>query len=180
MRKFGDDGPTRSELGNKIQYEGFLSPLALRRFGEYMRRHQVQEDGNLRESDNWQKGIPLESYMDSLLRHILDVWGIHRKWWETSEDGDEMEDLLCAVLFNVQGYLHEIVKKRKGIVPFRRLVENTTNYTIPAGTAWEQEVPIKYHCSQCVHHVPAGMVCLKAKLLLTPNPEVGNCPFFEQ
>ena len=114
MRNFGDDGPTRSELGKKVQYEGYLSPLTIRRFGEYMRKHQTQEDGQDREADNWQKGdgIPQASYMDSLLRHFIDIWGIQRGHWDVSEDGDGIEDLLCALLFNAMGLLHEKVRVR--------------------------------------------------------------------
>ena len=89
-----------------------MSPLTVRRFGEYMRKHQVQEDGKVRESDNWQKGIPLKSYMDSLVRHLIDVWGIHRGAWSESDDGGDLEDVLCGVKFNVDGLLHELVKKR--------------------------------------------------------------------
>lgn len=111
MRDF-EKGATRSDLGNKIQYEGFMSPLTTRRYGEYMRQHQTQEDGKKRASDNWQKGIPDESYMDSILRHMVDVWGIHRKAWLLSEDGCDFEDVLCALKFNVDGLLHETVKKR--------------------------------------------------------------------
>jgi len=64
MRQF-DSGATRSNDDNKPDYEGFLSPLVIRRFGEYMVKHQIQEDGKKRASDNWQKGIPKDQYIKS-------------------------------------------------------------------------------------------------------------------
>jgi len=109
MRKFAS-GATRSSDEGKIDYEGFLSPLALRRFGEYMQKHQVCEDGSLRASDNWQKGIPVDSYFKSLWRHFIDAWSAHRGW----PHNESLEDALCAVVFNAQGALHEVIKARLG------------------------------------------------------------------
>jgi len=74
-----------------------------------MNKHRHQADGTLRASDNWQKGIPQDSYMKSLWRHLFDVWKNHRGL-ETPESEEEN---LCAVIFNASGKLHEIVKERK-------------------------------------------------------------------
>jgi len=101
MRTF-PSGATRDTDGVKADYEGFLSPLVIRRFGAYMHRHRVQADGTPRASDNWQKGIPQDAYIQSAWRHFLDVWSAHRG--DTTVD---IEDALCALFFNVQGYLHE-------------------------------------------------------------------------
>ncbi len=101
MRTF-DTGATRDGDANKLDYEGFLSPIVLRRFAAYMHKHRVQPDGGLRDSDNWQKGIPLDAYMKSMFRHFMDVWAAHRGF-----DAPSMEESLCALLFNVQGYFHE-------------------------------------------------------------------------
>lgn len=112
MRTF-DTGATRDTDEGKPDYEGFLSPRVIERFGAYMNKNRVQADGSLRDSDNWQKGIPLEAYMKSLWRHFLDVWTLHRRIVVNdiyvSEDVGEMEEALCAVLFNTQGYLHEFL-----------------------------------------------------------------------
>jgi hypothetical protein len=108
IRKF-NTGATRDGDKEKFDYEGFLSPLVLDRFAAYMHKHRVQPDGNLRASDNWQKGIPLDAYMKSGFRHFMDWWRQHRG--EVRQD--YLEDSLCALLFNVQGYLHEIIKLRK-------------------------------------------------------------------
>jgi hypothetical protein len=99
-------GATRDSDDHKYDYEGFLSPLVLERFAEYMHKHRIQADGSLRDSDNWQKGIPRAQYMKSMFRHFMDVWLRHRGY---SPDGPEFEEALCALLFNVMGYLHEML-----------------------------------------------------------------------
>lgn len=102
-------GASRDTNEGKHDYEGFLSPLVIKRFGEYMNKHRKQSDGSLRASDNWQKGIPLDAYIKSAWRHFLDWWFEHRG--HKSREG--LEDALCALLFNVQGYLHEYLKKNE-------------------------------------------------------------------
>lgn len=105
MRKF-ESGATRDEDKDKIDFEGFLSPTVLKRYGEYMHKHRVQADGQLRNSDNWQKGIPQDQYIKSMFRHFIDVWFNHRN----SDYHTDMEESLCALMFNVMGYLHEELK----------------------------------------------------------------------
>jgi hypothetical protein len=59
-------------------------------------------------------GIPLKEYMRSLMRHTWDVWKIHRGYIARDRKTGEiitMKRALCAVIFNVQGYLHEYLKK---------------------------------------------------------------------
>jgi hypothetical protein len=106
-------GATRDTAEGKPNYEGYLSPIAIRRFGEYMLKHQVQPDGSTRRGDNWQKGIPLDDYIDSGFRHFMDWWLAHRGWG----DLDEIEDALCGVIFNAQGYLHTILAMKETIQP---------------------------------------------------------------
>lgn len=98
-----ETGATRDTEQGKFDYEGFLSVLALRRFGEYMHKNRFQRDGQLRDSDNWQKGIPQDVYIKSAFRHFMD-------WWLAHREGRVDEEALCAVMFNVQGYLHEALK----------------------------------------------------------------------
>lgn len=110
-----DTGATRNLDNDKHDYEGFLSPLVIRRFGEYMHSHRMQADGNLRDSDNWQKGIPQDQYMKSMWRHFLDTWEIHRGGRPVDKETGAyitMDDALSALLFNVQGMLHETMKGR--------------------------------------------------------------------
>lgn len=103
-----DTGATRDTQEGKPDYEGYLSPLVLWAFGQYMLKHQVQHDGQIRTSDNWQRGIPKESYMKSLFRHFMDLWLYHRGFPEYPRE--EIKDALCGILFNCQGYLHELLK----------------------------------------------------------------------
>ena len=105
MRTF-DTGATRDSDENKPDYEGFLSPLVLVRYGEYMMKHQVQADGDLRSSDNWQHGIPKDAYIKSAFRHFMDWWLEHDGY----ESREGLEEALCALMFNVMGYLHEELK----------------------------------------------------------------------
>ena len=109
MRTFSS-GATRDSDHGKLDFEGFLSPLALQAFAEYMHANRVQSDGNVRASDNWQKGIPLDAYMKSMWRHFFAVWSTYRDEIDTGSTKNEQVQNLCALLFNVQGMLHEILK----------------------------------------------------------------------
>jgi hypothetical protein len=102
MRVF-ETGATRDSDETKPDYEGYLSPLVIEEFGRYMTRHRLQADGSLRASDNWQKGIPADAYMKSMWRHFFAVWKGHRQGAPSVED-------LMGLLFNVQGYTHELLK----------------------------------------------------------------------
>lgn len=113
MTQFGT-GATRSAQGDRIDPRGFISPKAMRVFCEYMLRNQRQADGRKRASDNWKRGMPVPRYMESFFRHSL---ALHEAW-ETflyadpaSEGAYEAYQTLiehaCAILFNIQGFLHE-------------------------------------------------------------------------
>lgn len=97
---------------DKYDYEGFLSPLVIERYGRYMHKNRTQKDGALRDSDNWQKGMPLTAYMKSGWRHFWEWWSFHRRKKLELFDSIALEDALCALLFNVMGYLHETIKAR--------------------------------------------------------------------
>ena len=117
MRMF-KSGATRSSDDDKLDYEGFLSPLVLERYAEYMHKHRKQADGKIRASDNWQKGIPFTAYMKSLWRHLKDLWTLHRGIGVLDrEDGHVVskEEALCAILFNCSGYLHELLAGKQEI-----------------------------------------------------------------
>ena len=108
MRQF-PSGSTRGGEKGKLDFEGFLSPLVVQAYAEFVHKHRIQEDGKTRDSDNWQKGIPFPVYMKSMWRHFMDVWTIHRKW----NDDADIKEALCALMFNAQGYLHEILKRER-------------------------------------------------------------------
>lgn len=109
-------GASRDTDEGKLDYEGFLSSLVIQRFARYMHENRKMKDGSYRDSDNWQKGMPLDAYMKSMWRHFMEVWAIHR---DIGVNGDldalreDQERALCALLFNVQGYLHELLVKRE-------------------------------------------------------------------
>ncbi len=111
MRQF-DTGATRNTDLDKLDFEGFLSPLVIKRYAEYLNKHRTQADGKIRDSDNWQKGIPLRVYMKSLWRHFFDMWSWHRNSVKNNpdEDNERREEAICAVIFNASGYLHELLK----------------------------------------------------------------------
>jgi len=115
MRTF-DTGATRDSDDTKLDYEGFLSPVALKRYAMYLNEHRIQADGKMRDSDNWQKGIPLDTYMKSMFRHFMDLWFRHRGYCVFDDrDTHEItsEEALCAVIFNAFGYLHELLSKQR-------------------------------------------------------------------
>jgi hypothetical protein len=52
--------------------------------------------------------------MKSMWRHFMDVWEIHRTGG-VLRDGDryiDLDEALMALLFNVMGYAHEILKEK--------------------------------------------------------------------
>lgn len=113
MRKF-ETGATRDADADKPDYEGFISPLVTKRFGQYMHHHRKQSDGSLRSADNWQKGIPLHAYASSLRRHIED-WHLHHDGFPEEAVDPDIESVLCAIMFNVQGYLFEVLKAKRDV-----------------------------------------------------------------
>jgi hypothetical protein len=108
VRKF-ETGATRDTDTDKYTYAAFFSPEVLERRAAYMHKHRHQADGSLRPGDNWQKGIPKDAYVDSLLRHVVDVWKEHKGL--PAPDG--MEEAICAAMFNLEGLLYEILKDKK-------------------------------------------------------------------
>lgn len=112
-----ETGAIRDIEGDKLDIEGFLSPLVIEEYSRYMHKCRQTATG-LRDSDNWQKGIPVNRYMKSLIRHAIAVWKTHRYWGKKGEllgtEGYRVEmylkEELCAVIFNAMGYLFELVK----------------------------------------------------------------------
>lgn len=105
-------GATRGANDNKLSYKGFLSPIVLKRYAEYMHRarlRDIPEGQTIRQPDNWKKGIDKEHYADSLVRHTVEFWeALERKWPE--QGSEALRDTLCAIMFNAMGYLYEDLK----------------------------------------------------------------------
>lgn len=107
VKRTFDTGATRDTDEGKLDFEGFLSPTVLKAFAEYMNKNRKMADGSVRDSDNWQKGIPKDAYMKSMWRHFFDVWQNHRG---ISTHDDDITNL-TALMFNVMGMLHEKLKE---------------------------------------------------------------------
>lgn len=107
VRKF-ETGATRDLDAHKLDFEGFLSPAVLTRYAEYMHKHREQPDGAMRDSDNWQRGIPKDVYIKSAWRHFLDWWLVHRGF----KARECLEEALCALVFNIMGYLERLLTER--------------------------------------------------------------------
>ena len=111
-----ETGATRNLSTTKINPAKALSPLVIQRYSEYMRDMRKQKDGTLRADDNWQKGISLESFVESGQRHSLHWWMIDAGHKYLSEDDGheiDVEEACCALMFNVMGYLHESLKAKR-------------------------------------------------------------------
>lgn len=113
LRTF-ETGATRDIDIGKLDYDGFLSPFVLEAFAIYMDINRTQADGTERASDNWQKGIPPGTYMKSGWRHFFDWWKLYRKLMRGGEiQPGEMLAATCGLMFNVNGFLHEILKENE-------------------------------------------------------------------
>lgn len=109
-----DGGATRSPDTGRYDPEGFLSPIVIERFCEHMQANRIQTDGVLRDSDNWQRGLPLSVYMKGMWRHFLHLWTRHRGYKVMDPAaGKDIEEDLCALIFNAHGMLFEILKDKR-------------------------------------------------------------------
>ena len=118
-----ETGATRDTSKDKPDYEGFLSPLVLEAYGRFMHYNREMEDGSLRESDNWQLGIPRNNYMKSLWRHHVDLHLHHRGFGHHAKQ--TLVWTLCAIIFNASGYLHELLKSDNGLLGVDEQMEIT-------------------------------------------------------
>ena len=116
MRQF-NTGATRDSEEGKYDFEGFLSPIVIEAYAKYMHKHRKQADGNLRDSDNWQKGFGDKHFdvcIKSLWRHFVDLWFLHRGY--IHKDGKDRhtitkEEALMAMLFNIMAYAYKFLKE---------------------------------------------------------------------
>lgn len=135
-----DTGATRDTSEGKLDMEGFTHPMVEKQFAKYMNMNRIQSDGQLRDSDNWQKGIPKKEYVKSLRRHHDDNW---QEWRGHATEAGVIA-ALCGIIFNAKGLLLEILKDRDfelqdfdGDEPTPEMKErqdriNTTDYKVPS------------------------------------------------
>lgn len=103
-----DTGATRSSEDGKIDPEGFLSPLVIEEYCHYMHACRIQDDGQLRASDNWQQGMPKPRYMRSIWRHFLTMWSA----WRRDDERTVLVEIM-ALLFNLMGFAHVLLTERR-------------------------------------------------------------------
>jgi len=103
-----ETGAYRDGQIGKPDYEGYISPLVIKGFGKYMLKHQNQSNGIMRESDNWQKGIPKEAYIKSMIRHQQDLW----MEWRGYKSRDGLDEAMYGLMFNIMGFIFETEKER--------------------------------------------------------------------
>lgn len=103
MRQFST-GAIRDADDTKEDYIETTSWTAFKRYAQYMTGKKKKYG-----TGNFKKGIPVESYEQSLLRHI-------QKYLENKYEGgliEKEEDHLSACVFNIFGIMHEEERKRK-------------------------------------------------------------------
>jgi hypothetical protein len=103
VRKFAS-GAIRDQDDSKEDYSETISWTAFKRYAQFMTR-QKKKYG----TGNFKKGIPIESYEQSLLRHV-------QKYMENKYEQGIVEvdyDHLSAIVFNVFGIMHEEERVRK-------------------------------------------------------------------
>lgn len=140
-----DTGATRDTAEGKLDYDGFLSPAVLKQYAKFMNMNRLQSDGKLRDSDNWQKGIPMDVYRSSAYRHWMEFWTEARmpKGMQTRLD---LIGPACGLLFNIMGYMHEWLKTHDMVdfdgdeptVEMRERQAKVANQTHPVGVGTER------------------------------------------
>jgi len=117
MRNF-ETGAVRDNDEGKEDYVETISWTALKRHAKYMTSKKGRYG-----SGNFKKGIPIESYEQSLVRHL-------QKYFENKyEDGvcEVDDDHLAAMIFNICGIMHE--EERANKTPDHKLVNKITEFT---------------------------------------------------
>ena len=98
MTRTFKSGAIRDDDHTKPDYIETVSWTAFRKFGEYMTSKKSKYGAG-----NFKKGINIESYEQSMVRHL-------QKYLENKYEGgidEPNEDHLSALVFNVFGILHE-------------------------------------------------------------------------
>jgi len=103
VRKF-KTGAIRDNDENKVNFIETISWTAFNRYAKYMTGKATKYGRG-----NFKKGIPIESYEESLIRHIDKYL---RNKYENGDD-EKNEDHLAAAVFNLFGIMHEEEKIKK-------------------------------------------------------------------
>jgi hypothetical protein len=146
-RTFGS-GAYRDQDKTKLQYRRCLSHRVLKSFAEFMRKHNTMTDGTRRNEENWKKGFPQESFMDSKFRHFMYSWEVYEEFGDIKE----LIESLNAELFNVMGWLDLLLKPGMTIKKFRKSMGEVSK---PGMTIKKFRKAL-----ETVHYVP----CIKSKI----------------
>lgn len=91
-------GAIRDTQSGKTDFTETISFTAHNRYAKYMTKKKEKYGAG-----NFKKGIPIDSYEKSLLRHIDKYF---RNKYENGND-EKDEDHLAAMRFNIDGIMHE-------------------------------------------------------------------------
>lgn len=91
-------GAVRDKQEGKEDYVETISWSGLRRFAQYMTAKKKKYGAG-----NFKKGIPIESYEQSLVRHVQKY--LANKYEDEDIEGGECH--ISAIIFNALGILHE-------------------------------------------------------------------------
>ena len=97
VRKF-ESGAIRDNDDTKEDYVETFSWTAQKRYAQYMTGKKARYGAG-----NFKKGIPIESYEQSLVRHL-------QKYLANKYEGgieEKEDDHLAAMRFNIDGIMHE-------------------------------------------------------------------------
>jgi len=95
-----DTGARRDTREGKGRFD-LISPIGLRRLALHY-ENGAKKYGD----DNWQKGMPLKRFIDSMLRHLNGYL-----------EGDREEDHMAAVAWNAFSFMHISEKIASGAMP---------------------------------------------------------------
>jgi len=98
-RKFGK-GAVRDIITGKGRFD-LISPIALMRLAKH-----YENGGNKYDDRNWEKGMPLSVYLDSMERHL-----------NKFKEGHREEDHMTAVAWNSFGLIHTQEMIKRGLLP---------------------------------------------------------------
>lgn len=98
-----ETGAIRDSQEGKEDYIQTFSWTAIKRYSQYMTGKKAKYG-----EGNFKKGIPIENYEQSMLRHV-------QKYLANKYEGgteEKEEDHLSAILFNVFGIMHEELRNK--------------------------------------------------------------------
>jgi len=120
-----DTGADRSSDKGKHHPDRAWSPLVLAEFARYMYEHNTTATVPRRE-DQWQLGFPMDSFVESGTRHWEAFKALAKGYPAFDQKGNPVDvvEALCGVIFNVQGYLHQLLFNRLPEADQRKILDH--------------------------------------------------------